>query len=250
LPGGRIEANQDGRAFICIRAYRVGDFFHYQPRCVDYFQIRLVGVGGHGPRWRTSVVPNWLSHGALVFPEKSRFQGFQNREEIKVRKLLLSLLVLGLLAVFAVPAVAQGAEEPPPVVELQPTVGLGGGSFFAEENATFSSDALFAMLHWYAVGLPLADASSGLGLEVRFGGAVTYSVWSLNRAEVPGLGGKVYGVADMKFGTGAPEGYSADFDFRTGLGASLGQVGKGEFLMEFYTLEEDRPIAFSVMYRF
>ncbi len=187
-----------------------------------------------------------------------------------MRKFLFGLLVLGLVVGFAAPSVAQDEKEPP--VKLQATVGLGGGSFFGEEDVTFSSDALYADLHWYAVSLPVEGGSSGVGLEVHFGDAVSYSLWNLNRADVPGLTGKVYAVADMKFGQGggavatevAPAdsrnvqaedepveaGYRADFDVRVGLGAYLGKVGKGNFVLEFYTLEENRPVAFSLMYRF
>jgi hypothetical protein len=146
---------------------------------------------------------------------------------------------------------AQDEEEPP--VKLQAKAALGGGSYFGEENVTFSSDALFANFHWYAVALPVEGGSSGVGLEVHFGDTVAYSLWNLNRVDVPGLEGKVYGVVDMKFGegaTGEDAGYRSDFDARAGLGAYLGKVGNGNFVLEFYTLEENRPVAFSLMYRF
>ena len=57
----------------------------------------------------------------------------------------------------------------------------------------------------------------------------------------------------MKFGqgtSGEESGYQADFDFRAGLGMYLGKVGSGDLVVEFYTLEKNRLIAFSLLYRF
>ena len=170
-----------------------------------------------------------------------------------MRKFLFGVLMLGLLVGFASPAIAQDEEKESPV-KLQAKAGVGVGSFFGEEDVTFSSEAMFANIHWYAVSLPVDGGSSGVGLELHFGDTVSYSLWNLNRADVPGLEGHVYAVGDMKFGQGTSgeetSGYQADFDVRVGVGTYLGKVGNGNFSLEFYTLEENRPVAFSLMYRF
>jgi hypothetical protein len=140
-------------------------------------------------------------------------------------------------------------------VALKTDFGVGAGAFFAEsEEQTFSRNALFGAFHWYGVSLPM-EVGSGIGIEIGFpkeadaegNQSVAYSLWNLNRRAVVGT---VYAGADMKFGQSAGGEYKADFDTRLVVGASLGKVGSGNIAVEFYSLEENRPLAFSLLYRF
>ena len=149
---------------------------------------------------------------------------------------------------------AQAPDPPAPApFSVQAKFAAGAGSFFGEEDVAFDSDAAFAAIHYYGLKLPLEGGSSGVGIEVHFGEKVSYTLWNLNRADIPGLEGKAYAVADMKIGEdagGEVGGFGADFDFRAGVGSYLGKVGSGNLVLEFYTLEENRPIAFALLYRF
>lgn len=178
-------------------------------------------------------------------------KGFHKKEEV-LKMMFRKLFMLVAFLLIALPLSAQDKEQEEPPISIQAKVGAGGGSFFGEEDVAFDSEAAFAALQWYGVKLPIDGGSSGIGIEIHFGNTVSYSLWNLNRADVPGLEGKLYAVADMKFGegSGGEAGYSSDFDFRTGVGSYLGKVGPGNLVVEFYTLEEDRPIAFAMLYRF
>lgn len=137
---------------------------------------------------------------------------------------------------------------------VQPEFGAGIGSFFAEEGQTFDAEALFGAVHWYAVSIPIGnETSSGVGLELGFNGdpeaesAVAYSLWSLNRTNVLGL---MYGGSDMKIGESVGGRYRYDFDLRLVVGTFLAKVGPGDLAVEVYSLEENRPISFAIIYRF
>ena len=86
-------------------------------------------------------------------------------------------------------------------------------------------------------------------MEVQFGGALEYTVWSLNRATVPGTE-NMYAGSDLKLIQSSDDGgASRDFDMRLVTGYVM-KVGSGELRMEVYGLEENRPIAFALLYGF
>lgn len=158
--------------------------------------------------------------------------------------LLLAVLLSGLIASTSM---AQ---------TVQPTFGVGAGSFFAEEGETFDPSALYGSIHWYAVSLPFGtESSTGIGVELGFSGeaagagsAVAYTIWSLNRTEI--VAGRIYGGSDMKIGESVGGKFRSDFDLRFVVGTFLGKIGPGNLAMELYAAEENRPISFAFIYRF
>ena len=127
----------------------------------------------------------------------------------------------------------------------------GWGSVFAEEEETFSRDAQYATVQADILGVDLFDATSGVGLEVQFGGELEYTVWSLNRATVPGTGERMYAGSDLKLIQSADDGGAeGDFDLRIVTGYRLAEVGPGQVSFELYFIEEDTPIGFALLFGF
>lgn len=153
------------------------------------------------------------------------------------------LIVLSILLAFSVATSAQ---------EFNFNVSVGGGSYFSDEDVTFDPSALFGAVQLNAIQLPIFDTSSGVGAEINFSIAdnqIGYVLWNLNRAEI--IAGKVYGGPDMKFLSNTSGGIKGDFDLRITTGVYLGTFSDGGKLnLEFYTLEENKPIAFALLYRF
>ena len=65
----------------------------------------------------------------------------------------------------------------------------------------------------------------------------------MNRADI--VGG-FYAGTDMKI----VDNNNGDFDLRIVTGTLLGEIGPGNLALEVYSLEEDRPIYFALLYRF
>lgn len=148
-----------------------------------------------------------------------------------MRRLLLALgLVIGLVS----PVAAQ---------EFNVSPAVGGGSFFAEEEETFDTSNLFAAVQLGLVDFRFLDVGTGVAAEAGYSdGQITYSLWNLNRAPV--VGG-LYTGTDVKFISNYGEGTKGDFDLRLVIGYKAGKVD-----LEVYSLEENRPIAFAIIYRF
>ena len=169
-----------------------------------------------------------------------------------IRKLVLTVgLALLLPAIVLAGQAKKKAAVSDPPVKPQAQFAVGFGSFFGEEDVAFNPDALFAAIHWYGLSLPLPEGSTGIGVELGYGtleGNTSYSLWNLNRMDI--VPKRIFGGLDMKFAQSAGGTFTADFDARMVVGAWLGKVGKGNFALEIYSLEENRPIAFLVKYRF
>jgi len=130
-------------------------------------------------------------------------------------------------------------------------ISAGWGSQFAEEEETFSQDAQYATVQADILGIDLFDATSGLGAQFAFGGELEYTVWSLNRATIPGTGERVYAGSDLKLIQSADDGGAeGDFDVRIVTGYRLAEVGPGQLRFELYFIEEDSPIGFALLYGF
>lgn len=164
------------------------------------------------------------------------------------RLFFVSLIAL----LFAGAAVAQEptpAPEPEPFVKFNVELAAGGGFSFGNEDQAFDGDSLYATVHANAVEFDLFDATSGLGLELNFSGpdTVRWSLWSLNRVDVPGVK-NVYVGADAKIAQNDGDGYSANFDARISTGYRFGRIGPGDVRMEVYAIEEDKPIRVAFLY--
>lgn len=185
-------------------------------------------------------------------------------------------LVLALTVGFSAPLFAQD-DENKEVNEgnmLLNRLSFGGGAFFGEEDETFDRNSFFGAVHAALYDYPKVEGRSGVGIELSYPSAgFAFSLWNLNRVDVPGIPG-MYGGGDMKFGDytsdggfnrppgmdsvcpGLPgcdqfednSGYSSDFDFRVVVGYRLGNIGSRELRLEVYTLEESKPIAFAFIY--
>lgn len=159
-----------------------------------------------------------------------------------------------LLAVLAVALLLTGsasAQENDPFFNFNLELAAGGGFSLAEESEAFSSESLYAAVHANAVEFDLFDATSGLGLELYFSGTGTsrYSLWSLNRASIPGVK-NAYGGADVKIadnGNGG-EGFQGNLDTRIVTGYHFGKAGPGNIDIEFYAIEEDTPLRVLFLY--
>ncbi len=146
---------------------------------------------------------------------------------------------------------AASAQEDDGFFDLQiPDFAVGWGTMFGEEDETFSQAAQFAAVHANLLGLnKVFDLQTGVGVEVQFGGALEYTVWSLNRATVPKTE-NMYAGSDLKLIQSSDDGgASRDFDMRLVTGY-VTAVGPGELRMEVYFLEENRPVAFALLYGF
>lgn len=159
--------------------------------------------------------------------------------------------LLTTIAFLMLAAVASAQEPKEPAVSFGLHLAAGGGFNFGEEDQAFDASSFYAAVQADAVEFDLFNATSGLGLELNFSGPGTtrYSLWSLNRADVPGVKG-VYGGADMKIaqnGEGG-EGFAADFDTRIVTGYRFGKAGPGDLRMEVYAIEENKPIRVAFLY--
>lgn len=149
-------------------------------------------------------------------------------------------------------ALAQDDDEkdPPVSLDLEFAVGLVL-SLEGEDVDTFTFDQTSLAIHADLIGWDFMDASSGLGIEVALGGDLEYTVWSLNRMDIPGTGGRIYTGGDMKLlqssNTG---GVSSNFDFRIPVGVNVGDFGPVDLRVEATLVEENRPISVAVLVGF
>lgn len=144
---------------------------------------------------------------------------------------------------------------------------LAAGTIFSigEDDETFSFDGMAGLLHVDVIGFDFMDATSGIGLEVNYNGMVQYTVWSLNRLNVPGSNDLLYAGSDFKLLQSTTclgelglnlqslphcenAGIDLDFDVRLVTGTRVGKIGPGNLKFEFYFIEENRPISFAVLY--
>lgn len=143
-------------------------------------------------------------------------------------------------------------EEPDPFFEFDADFAVGYGSMLGEEGETFSQDAQFVAGHLDVLSVNLFDSTSGVGVEVQLGSdTLQYQVWSLNRATVPGTNGRLYGGSDLKLLQSTNEGGAdANFDVRIVTGYRLANIGPGQLRFEMRFIEENRPMAFALLYGF
>lgn len=131
---------------------------------------------------------------------------------------------------------------------LKDALAIGGGSLFSDEDTTFNTNTLFGAVQWRGLKLPL-NVSTGIGIEfsvkpdLEGERELVYTVWALNRADIVG---NFYAGTDMKI---LEEGAS-NFDLRIVAGTLLGTIKGSELVLEIYSLEENRPISFAILYRF
>lgn len=155
------------------------------------------------------------------------------------------MLLLGSSTVFA-------QEAPDPFFELDADFAVGYGSLLGEEGETFDQSAQFVAAHADLLSVNLFDSTSGVGVEVQLGSdQLQYQVWSLNRAVVPGTNGRLYGGSDLKLLQSTNEGGAdANFDVRIVTGYRLANIGPGQLRFEMRFIEENRPMAFALLYGF
>jgi len=159
-------------------------------------------------------------------------------------KKVLAMLAAALL-LFS--GVAFGQEEEQGVLRLDMAAGVNTG--LTGEEETFSFDGLSGLFHADLLGVDFMDATSGIGLEASFGGELEYTIWSLNRASIPGTGSTLYGGTDLKlFQSDNAEGLNRNFDLRVVTGTRVGKIGPGNLRFEVYFIEENRPVSFAVLY--
>ena len=129
---------------------------------------------------------------------------------------------------------------------------VGYGSSFGEEGDTFTQASQYAVVQADLLEIDLFDSTSGLGAEVSFGGDLEYTIWSLNRADVPGTNGRVYGGGDAQLIRSADDGgAAADFDLRGVAGTRItGEDSVVAVSLEIYFAEDERPIAFALIVGF
>jgi len=132
---------------------------------------------------------------------------------------------------------------------LEATYSVGGGSYFSDEATTFTGDALFFAAQWHGFdefpGVPAAlDVSTGAMAEIGKS-SLTASVddihvriWSTERLRI----GNVITGTDMKIVD------SSDFDFD--LRVVTGYAFSKQASIEIYFLEDQRPVAWALFYRF
>lgn len=127
----------------------------------------------------------------------------------------------------------------------------GWGSSMGEESETFSQESQYVIGQANLLNVDLFDTTSGVGVEVMFGGEVQYTVWSLNRATVPGTNDRAYAGSDMKILQSTDQGGAeGNFDLRLVTGYRLANIGPGQLRVELYFIEENKPIAFGLLYGF
>src|SRR3990172_3158943 len=162
-------------------------------------------------------------------------------------------LLIFLTMLFAVASMVSAQDEPKKTLtqltdEYEKNYAVGFGSYFSEEQATFGGDALFlnAKLHGFELpNMPVAlDVASGTRIE--FGksalgtsvGDVHVRVYSMNRVRL----GRVETGMDAK----VMDSDGWNFDFVVPVTYLLSK----NFEFEVFFLEEERPIAFALNYRF
>lgn len=124
---------------------------------------------------------------------------------------------------------------------INTTFEVGGGALFAEENQTFDTDALRASFQLAGVDLPFVEA--GVVVEAGYSGGFVYEVWEANET----MKGNVIVGAHLRVYRGGPfVDDSFDFDRRIVAGYRFNDNLAGRV----YFLEEDRPIAFNMAWRF
>lgn len=178
-----------------------------------------------------------LSPIAGVFVGGSATALHQFRKQIGTRKRLQMSKVFPLLPL----AFVLGTATPGSALDLKGfgSLSVGGGSFFADEDTTFSINSFSATVQWQGLSLP-GGVNAGVGLE---GSKETFTLWSLNRRKIAG---SAYGGMDMKiFAYG-----KADYDLRIVTGTVLSNIGRGKLVLEVYALEENRPLSFAFLYAF
>jgi hypothetical protein len=159
----------------------------------------------------------------------------------KMRRISLVLVILGLAAFSS----------------AQPKLDLAVGAgfmFLGEEEETFQLDSTFAALHWNGLSLPGPETSTGVGFEfhpatVQIDGElflVDWRLWSLNRFNCPS---SLYCGFDMRVAEGGRGGSRWAWDQRIVVGVSLYDGGSTDVNFEFYLLEDDRPIAMTILVR-
>lgn len=148
-----------------------------------------------------------------------------------IKKLFLSLSVL----LFAGLASAQDVDF---------HYAVGGGSLFAEEDETIDTSNLFGAVQAEVMGFDFLNIDTGVAVEAGYDSTLTYSVWNMNRAPIAG---PLYAGTDLKImkrdALGAT---SSDFDVRVVAGYKVDK----NIRLEIYTLEDERPISFALLYRF
>lgn len=123
-----------------------------------------------------------------------------------------------------------------------------------DEDAVFDAQSLFGAIHWNGFSLPGLSATTGLSIEfhpssISVDGSVInvdYRLWNLNRFDCPG---RLFCGTDLKIGQGGTEGWRADFDQRIVVGISVYASDKVDANVEFYSLEDDRPVSFAILIR-
>jgi hypothetical protein len=126
-------------------------------------------------------------------------------------------------------------------------IAFGAGGLFGEEEQTFDRDSIFVAVHWSGIELPM-NAGSGLGIEFMFpeqpGVQAVYTLWSLNRINISD---GFYTGTDMRI----TKETDPDFAMRLVVGAKMAITQNNSKLsIEIYTLEDERPIGFAVLYSF
>ena len=160
-----------------------------------------------------------------------------------VKKTLVALVA----AILLFTGVSFAKEEEEGLLRLDLAAGVN--TALSGEEETFSFNGLTGLVHVDLLGVDFLDATSGVGLEISFGGGLEYTVWSLNRATVPGTGDAIYGGSDLKLlQSDDNEGLSRNFDLRIVTGTRVGKVGPGDLRFELYFIEENRPVSFAVVY--
>lgn len=158
------------------------------------------------------------------------------------------------LAVLLLLGAPVAAQEDDPTFEFDVDFAAGVGTALAEEGQSFSSENLFAALHVDLLNVDLFESTSGLGIEFGFSGfwdggsdKANYSIWSLNRANVPGTA-TAYAGADVKIAQSDAHGIHGDLDLRIVAGYRFGTLGPGTVRGEAYFIEEGRPISVLLLY--
>ena len=154
--------------------------------------------------------------------------------------------LIALIALLAAPAYGQ-------TVQGDFAAGLGF-DLRGDEDLVFDASSLYGAFHWNGLKLPGPSVTTGLAVEfhpasVSVDGSVVnvaYRIWSLNRFDCPSA---LYCGTDLKIGQGGDGGWVADFDQRIVMGVSVYRSDAIFVNAEFYTLEDDRPVSFSVMVR-
>ncbi len=164
-----------------------------------------------------------------------------------------------------------------PIIELQlERIALGFGSFFDNENVTFSTDALYLSVQLHGIALPFIKegTSTGITFEGHPGKVFTKAIeggyeqllenvdwrlWSTTRIPISAMPiralqsgslSRMFAGTDLLIAEGGPEDFTGDFDARFVFGGDLGLLGPGNTVFEIYMFQQDVPIAFAIFYGF